>query len=186
MKLVPTQLRGVMVAETEIRSDPRGTFTRFYCEDDLGLASSNRHVVQINHSSTLRRGTVRGLQYQNSPCSEIKLIRCVRGAVWDVAVDLRADSSTFLHWHGVELTPENALMMIVPDGCAHGFQALAPTSELLYLHTAPFALNAEAGVAWDDPRIGIAWPLALPDRGGLSDRDRELPRLAPDFAGLSI
>lgn len=124
------------------------------------------------------------MHYQQPPFAETKLVRCLRGAAWDVAVDLRAGSPTFLEWHAVELTPENALMMIVPEGCAHGFQALSPECELLYLHTAPHEPAAEAGVAWNDPRIGIAWPLPLPTEGGLSDRDRSLPRLDADFAGV--
>jgi dTDP-4-dehydrorhamnose 3,5-epimerase len=185
MNVVPTRLHGVMVAETEIRADLRGSFSRFFCEDDLRLAVANRHIVQINHSRTSQRGAIRGLHYQNEPFAETKFVRCLTGLVWDVAVDLRAGSPTFLQWHAVELSPENTLMMIVPEGCAHGFQALSPECELLYLHTARYAPEAEAGVTWNDPRIGILWPLPLPDQGGLSDRDRRLPTLAPDFAGVS-
>jgi dTDP-4-dehydrorhamnose 3,5-epimerase len=184
MNLAATLLPGVMIAYSEVRVDPRGGFTRFFCEDDLRPALDERRVVQINHSRTLQRGAVRGLHYQNAPFAETKLVRCLRGAVWDVAVDLRAGSPTFLAWHAVELTSENARMMIVPEGCAHGFQALTAECELLYLHTARYAPDAEAGVAWNDPRIGIAWPLPLPAEGGLSERDRSLPPLKAAFGGL--
>lgn len=184
MNLVPTRLAGVMVARTEVRVDLRGSFTRFFCENDLGAAVAGHHVVQINHSRTAQRGAIRGMHYQRPPFVEMKLVRCLRGAVWDVAVDLRAGSPTFLQWHAIELTPENAWMMIVPERCAHGVQALSPECELLYLHTAQYTPDAEAGVAWNDPRIGIEWPLSLPVEGGLSDRDRSLPRLAADFTGV--
>ena len=186
MNLVPTRLPGVMVAQTDVRTDARGSFTRFFCENDLGEVFAGHHVAQVNHSRTAQRGTIRGMHYQRPPFVEIKLIRCLRGAAYDVAVDLRAGSPTFLQWHAVELTPENAWMMIVPEGCAHGFQALSPECELLYLHTAQYAPNAEAGVAWNDPRIGIGWPLPLPAKDGVSDRDRSLPRLDGNFAGVRV
>ena len=104
--------------------------------------------------------------------------------VWDVAVDLRKHSSTFLDWHAEELSGDNARMMIVPEGCAHGFQTLAPDCELLYLHTASYAAESEEGIAWNDPRIDIRWPLPLPECGGLSDRDRRLASLSPDYRGI--
>jgi dTDP-4-dehydrorhamnose 3,5-epimerase len=184
LKLIATQLPGVIIAHTEVRSDSRGSFTRLFCEEDLRSALSGRHVVQINYSRTLQCGAIRGLHYQNPPFAETKLVRCLRGAVWDVAVDLRANSPTFLAWHAVSLTAENANMVIVPQGCAHGFQALTPECELLYLHTAPFTHHAEAGVAWNDRRIDVRWPLPLPAEGGLSERDRSLPALEAGFEGL--
>jgi dTDP-4-dehydrorhamnose 3,5-epimerase len=186
MKLVPTLLPGVLIAHTDVREDRRGSFTRFFCEDDLRSALGARRVVQINHSRTLQRGTIRGLHYQNAPFADTKFVRCLRGVVWDVAVDLRAGSPTFLAWHAVELTPENAQMMIVPKGCAHGFQALMAECELLYLHTDRYAPQAEGGVIWNDTRLGIAWPLTLPSKGGLSERDESLPSLAQEFDGLRL
>jgi dTDP-4-dehydrorhamnose 3,5-epimerase len=184
MKLVSTPLGGVMVASTDIHSDARGSFARFFCEDDLASALGDRRIVQINHSRTAHRGAVRGLHYQLAPYAETKFVRCLRGAAWDVVVDLRAGSSTFLRWHAVEITAENGSMVVIPEGCAHGFQALTADSELLYLHTACFTPAAEAGIAWNDVRLNIAWPLSLPEAGGLSERDRLLPRLGADFAGL--
>jgi dTDP-4-dehydrorhamnose 3,5-epimerase len=186
MNVATSNLRGVMIAESAMHADERGSFTRLFCADKLADAIGARHIVQINYSITRRRGAIRGLHYQKPPHAETKFVRCLRGHVWDVAVDLRAGSSTFLAWHAQELTPENARMMIVPEGCAHGFQALQPDCELLYLHTARYAPEAEAGIAWNDPRLAIAWPLPLPDAGGLSARDRRLPPLDRDFAGLAL
>ena len=127
---------------------------------------------------------MRGLHFQRAPHAEMKLVRCVRGKVWDVAVDLRSGSATFLKWHAEELAPESARMMVVPEGCAHGFQTLTPDCELVYLHTAAYEPESEGGVAWNDPRLRITWPLPVPANGGLSERDRRLPALAPDFRGL--
>jgi dTDP-4-dehydrorhamnose 3,5-epimerase len=123
------------------------------------------------------------MHYQHPPHAEMKLVRCVKGGVWDVAVDLRAGSPTFLQWHAEELTPQNARMLIVPEGCAHGFQALEPDSELLYLHTAFYTPEAEGGVAHDDPRLAISWPLPVVD---LSTRDRAHPQIMPSFSGISL
>ena len=113
-----------------------------------------------------------------------KFVRCVRGSVWDVAVDLRSGSDTFLRWHAIELSCTNWRMFAIPEGCAHGYQVLEPDSELLYLHTSLYTPAAESGIRWDDPRIAIDWPLPLPLAGGLSDRDRALPTLSRDFDGL--
>jgi dTDP-4-dehydrorhamnose 3,5-epimerase len=184
MNIVPTALHGVVIAETRVRGDDRGNFVRLFCSRDLVSALGERKIVQINLSQTRQPGTIRGLHFQHRPHAETKLIRCLKGKVWDVAVDLRAGSPTFLRWHAEELTPDNARMMIVPEGCAHGYQTLAPESELLYLHTEVHSPEVEDGVAWNDPQLEISWPLPLPQTGGLSDRDRGLPVLAADFRGV--
>jgi dTDP-4-dehydrorhamnose 3,5-epimerase len=119
-------------------------------------------------------GAIRGLHYQAAPYSEAKLVRCLRGRVWDVAVDLRPNSPTYGQWHGVELSPEQANALLVPEGCAHGFQVVQEQSELLYLHSGTWVPEAETGVRWDDPRLKISWPLPVAD---LSDRDQALPFL---------
>ncbi len=181
VKLVATPLPGVFVAETTVIEDQRGAFARFFCAEELAAAFGGRPVVQINHSRTARVGSVRGLHFQYPPHAEYKLIRCLRGRVFDVAVDLRAGSATFLKWHAVELTPGNARLFLLPEGCAHGFQVLEPDSELLYLHSAAYAPGAEGGVRHDDPRVGIAWPLPVAD---LSARDASHPLLDADFRGL--
>jgi len=184
MKVMPTVLAGVAVVESKHLRDERGSFARLFCEKELDNILQGRGISQINLSMTRQAGSVRGLHYQRAPHSEMKLVRCIRGKVWDVAVDLRNDSPTFLRWHAEELAAENARMMVVPEGCAHGFQTLAPDCELLYLHTTPYVRESEGGVAWNDPRLAISWPLPLPASGGLSDRDRRLPILDADFRGL--
>src|SRR5258706_7704202 len=181
MNTLPTRLSGVVVAETVPVVDSRGAFARLYCERELSEVMSGRHIVQINHSRTVALGAVRGLHFQRPPQAEMKLVRCLRGRVWDVAVDLRAGSKTFLEWHAEELTPSNARMLIIPEGCAHGFQALEVESELLYLHTAFYDPDVEGGIRCDDSRLGIAWPLPIAD---LSQRDPLLPMLDAEFRGL--
>lgn len=141
-----------------------------------------RHIKQINHSRTRTVGAVRGLHFQYPPHAEMKLVRCIKGRVWDVAVDLRAGSATFLRWHAEELAPENARMLVIPEGCAHGFQVLERDSELLYLHTARYVPQVEGGLSCQDPRLGIAWPLPVTD---LSRRDSNHAPLTFDFPGVA-
>lgn len=181
MKLLSTAIAGVVVAYTEPLADQRGVFTRLFCERNLAAPLDGRRIVQINHSRTRTPGTIRGMHYQYRPSAEMKMVRCLSGRVFDVAVDLRAGSPTFLRWHAEELTPESGAMLIVPEGCAHGFQVLEPDSELLYLHTSAYAPEHEAGVRFDDPGLGIRWPLPVMD---VSARDGGLPLIASDFAGL--
>jgi len=183
MNIMKTNLPGVMVAESEFKADERGTFMRFYCEHELAGVIGQRHILQINHSRTNNVGAVRGMHYQKPPHAEMKLIRCLKGRVWDVAVDLRTGSPTFLQWHAEELTPDNARMMIIPEGCAHGFQVQEADSELLYLHTAFYASESEGGISCTDPRLGIAWPLPPSD---LSERDSSHAPITHEFLGISI
>jgi dTDP-4-dehydrorhamnose 3,5-epimerase len=183
MKSHQTPIPGLLLAESAPRIDERGSFTRLYCQNELREVVGARQIVQINQSSTLTVGATRGLHYQHEPYAEMKLVRCIKGKVWDVAVDLRAGSPTFLKWHAEELSAENAHMMVMPEGFAHGFQVLEENSELLYLHTALYTPSAEGGVRPTDPRVSIAWPLAPQD---LSDRDRNHPLLTSDFTGLVV
>lgn len=182
MMLRPTAIAGVFVVDTNYRRDHRGSFARLFCDDALRDVLGDRRIVQVNHSCTHAVGAVRGLHFQRPPQAEMKFVRCLRGRVWDVAVDLRAGSPTFLQWHAEELTPDNARMLVVPEGCAHGFQALEADSELLYLHTAFYTPAAEGGVAHDDPRLGIRWPLPVTE---LSERDRGHPALDAGFTGIA-
>jgi dTDP-4-dehydrorhamnose 3,5-epimerase len=186
MNLEITSIPGVYVAYTEVRGDTRGRFARFFCEDDLAPALQGSRIVQINHSYTKRTGTIRGLHFQRPPHAEIKFVRCIRGAAWDVAVDLRARSPTFLKWHAIELTSDGIMMLVIPKGCAHGFQALRDDTEILYLHTHPYVPHAEGGVAWNDPTIAIRWPIAPPSHDGLSERDRTLEPIPSSFAGIEV
>jgi dTDP-4-dehydrorhamnose 3,5-epimerase len=183
MKLIQTPLDGVVVVETTVRRDHRGEFARLFCERELAKCVGKRRIVQVNRSRTQSPGAVRGMHYQLSPDAEMKLVRCIRGRVWDVAVDLRAGSPTFRRWHAQELTAENALMLVIPEGCAHGFQVLEAGSELLYLHTAFYEPASEGGILATDPLIGIEWPLPIVD---LSDRDRAHRPLSSDFSGIAV
>ena len=183
MNILPTAVPDVFVVETSPNSDARGAFVRLYCEDALQALIANRRIVQINQSRTATVGAVRGLHFQNPPHAEMKLVRCLKGRVWDVAVDLRQGSPTFLHWHGEELTPANLRMIVIPEGFAHGFQVLEPDSEVLYLHTAFYAPGAEAGLRYDDPALGIAWPLAATE---LSVRDAGHPLIKASFWGVCL
>lgn len=182
MKILATALRGTYVVEMAPVSDQRGTFARLYCESELSEIVQTRRIVQINHSHTTTAGSVRGLHFQRAPHAENKFVRCLRGRVFDVAIDLRAGSPSFLRWHAEELAPASGRMLVIPEGCAHGFQALESDSELLYLHTAAYAPEAEAGIRYDDPRLAIRWPLPVAD---VSERDRKLPLLDAGFRGIA-
>jgi dTDP-4-dehydrorhamnose 3,5-epimerase len=181
MTIRPTALHGVQVIDTTRFSDLRGAFSRLFCEHELAAVIGERRIVQVNHSRTLSKGAIRGMHYQRPPHAEMKLVRCIRGRVWDVAVDLRQGSPTFLRCHAEELTSENGRMLVVPEGCAHGFQVLEENSEMLYLHTAFYTPDAEDGLAYHDPKLAIPWPLPVTD---LSDADGRRPFITEDFSGL--
>lgn len=183
MKVLSTPISGLKVVETTSYSDSRGAFARLYCERELVELIGNRRIVQINHSCTKAVGALRGLHFQNPPHAEMKMVRCIKGHVWDVAVDLRENSKTFLQWHAEELMPSNGKMMVIPEGFAHGFQALEPESELLYLHTSFYNPDAESALRYDDPSMGICWPLPVTD---ISERDLQHPLINPNFVGISL
>ncbi|MFA7281139.1 MAG: dTDP-4-dehydrorhamnose 3,5-epimerase [Sterolibacterium sp.] len=183
MKVTHTAIQGVTVVEPTFHADNRGSFARFYCDRELAFIIGDRRIVQINHSRTSAVGAVRGMHFQSPPHSEMKLVRCLRGRVWDVAIDLRTGSPTFLQWHGEMLSREDARMMIIPEGCAHGFQVLEPNTELLYLHTNYYYPTAEGGLRHDDSRLAINWPLPVTD---ISARDNDHPLIKPDFRGLQV
>ncbi|NVZ61186.1 dTDP-4-dehydrorhamnose 3,5-epimerase [Pseudomonas gingeri] len=183
MNIRPTSIGGALVVETQPYQDHRGAFSRLFCEKSLDQALAGQRIVQINHSRTATVGAVRGLHFQHAPHAEMKMVRCLKGRVWDVVVDLRADSPTFLQWHAEELTPQTGRMLVIPQGCAHGFQVLEADSELLYLHTAFYEPAAEGAVRYDDPRVGVAWPLPVTD---LSERDKNHALLSNEFAGLHV
>ena len=183
MKVIDTPLDDLKVVQSTPHHDERGAFVRLFCARELQSLLGPRTIAQINHSMTSRAGAVRGMHFQYPPHAELKMVRCLRGRVWDVAVDLRAGSPTFLHWYAHELTPAEAEMMVIPEGFAHGFQALEPDSELLYLHTELYHPPAEGGLRHDDPRVGIQWPLQPLD---LSPRDLAHPLLDTDFGGVDL
>jgi len=183
MTLIETSIPGVLIIESTAFQDNRGAFSRLFCSRELQEVVGPRTIVQINHSQTRSVGAVRGLHYQNPPYAEMKIVRCLKGRVFDVAVDLRQDSPTFLKWTAVELSPENHRAFVIPEGCAHGFQVLDEDSQLLYLHTAFYNPNAEGAVRFDEPRISVNWPLAPTD---LSARDLNHPHLKENFKGIAL
>jgi dTDP-4-dehydrorhamnose 3,5-epimerase len=183
VKLIPTSIAGVYIVETLAFSDKRGAFSRLFCKSQLANPLGARHIQQINHSLTTAVGAIRGLHFQNPPHSEMKMVRCLRGRIWDVAVDLRESSETFLQWHAQELSERNALMMVIPEGCAHGFQVLEQNSELLYFHTANYTPSVEGGLRFDDPALNIPWPLPITD---VSERDKHHPLISKNFLGITV
>ena len=152
-----------------------------FCADELTAAGWCSPIAQINHTLTARQGTVRGMHFQYPPHSETKLVSCIRGEVWDVAVDLRTDSNTYLQWHAEHLSAENGCAMLIPEGFAHGFQALSDNVELLYCHSRPYAGRAEGGLNPLDPQLQIQWPLPIVE---MSQRDAEHPALTNLFTGI--
>ncbi|MGH8283927.1 MAG: dTDP-4-dehydrorhamnose 3,5-epimerase family protein [Gammaproteobacteria bacterium] len=183
MKFHHTPLAGLMVVETTPIQDERGRFARVFCEAECAELRPNLHLTQINLSSTSHKGTVRGMHFQYPPAAEVKMIRCLRGCVFDVAVDLRAGSASFLHYHGVELSADNSMQFFIPEGFAHGFQTLTDDVQLMYLHTATWDQAHEGSVRYDDPALAIAWPLPVTQ---ISDKDRNLPLLTATFSGIRL
>lgn len=182
MTFHPTPLAGAFVIRTEPFTDSRGSFSRLFCARELEQIGLSKPIAQINHSVTRQAGTIRGLHYQRPPCAETKIVTCLRGAVYDVIVDIRQGSPTFCHWHGETLTSSAGKLMVVPEGFAHGFQTLEPDSELLYLHTEFYTPAQERAVRFDDPRLGIDWPVVPV---GLSERDATRPLLDATFVGIT-
>jgi dTDP-4-dehydrorhamnose 3,5-epimerase len=178
-----TPIEGLKVIERNRRSDSRGFLTRLFCAEELAPAGWTRPIIQINYTLTRRVGAVRGLHFQMPPHAEMKLVSCIKGEVWDVAVDLRRGSPTFLKWIGMHLSAENGRAFLIPEGFAHGFQVLADDSELVYLHTFAYEPGSEGGIYPGDPRVGIRWPLPVAD---LSKRDQDHPALPPSFQGIEL
>lgn len=169
-------IAGAWRIEPERREDPRGRFMRAWCErefTDHGVAFT---PVQANMGLSIRSGTIRGLHYQKEPALEAKLVRCARGAIFDVVVDLRPTSPTYRRWYGTTLSADNGQMLFVPEGCAHGCQATADISEFYYLTSAFYSPDEARGLRYDDPAIGIAWPLKVT---AISEQDRRWPLLSP-------
>lgn len=172
MIFTETHIAGVFVVETEPRGDERGWFARGWCAAEFAAHGLDAHIEQVNVARTERSGTIRGMHWQAEPHGEAKLVRCTRGAVFDVAIDLRPASPTCGAWVGVELKDDGRRMLYVPEGCAHGYQALADGTEVTYLVTHAYVPGAERGVRHDDPAFGIQWPLPVAD---LSPKDRAWP-----------
>jgi dTDP-4-dehydrorhamnose 3,5-epimerase len=181
--IIATPIAGLTLLQRYPRSDERGYLDRLFCHEDLASIINGRAIIQINRTYTAKAGTLRGMHFQFPPYAEMKLVSCLRGEVYDVALDLRRGSPTFLNWHAEYLSAANSRTLCIPEGFAHGFQTLAADCELLYLHTAAYQPQGEAGVNALDPRLDIRWPLPVMDR---SVRDQAHPFLDPEFSGIDF
>lgn len=178
MNFVPGQLSGSYVIEAERRHDERGYFARVWCEREYRAHGLDLKIAQCSVSYNEKKGTLRGMHYQSPPSAETKIVRCLRGALYDVIVDLRPHSKTFLQWMGVELTAENGRMLYIPKGVAHGFQTLVAGTEVAYQMSEFYASETSSGFRWNDPLIGLQWPS---DERIISERDRGYPNLDPKW-----
>jgi len=181
MTFTETLLKGSYVIELDTFTDDRGWFARTYCKNEFSKIGHNSEWLQMNHSFTKQQGAIRGMHYQLPPFSEIKMVRCIAGAVFDVIIDLRKESSTFLKWFGTELSAENKKMLYIPEGFAHGFQTLRNDCELIYHHSQFYTPGAEGGIKFNDHKINISWPLPVTN---ISERDNQHPLLDENFKGL--
>jgi len=181
MIFTETILKGSYEISLTPHGDSRGWFARTYCKKEFEQIGHQQEWVQLNHSFSSQKGTVRGMHFQHAPFAEIKMLRCIAGSVYDVIVDLRKDSPTFLKWFGTELSAENKKMLYIPAGFAHGFQTLTDDVELIYHHTGFYTPSAEAGIRYNDSAINIAWPLAVSE---ISERDTNHPLIDSTFKGL--
>ena len=175
MIFAETRLLGVYLIELEPRRDERGFFARQWCAQEFVRAGLDSAIAQINTAHSTRAGTLRGMHYQRAPHAEIKLVRCTRGAVFDVAVDLRADSPTYRQWFGVQLDDESGRQLYIPHGCAHGYLTLVANTDVVYQASVPYAPGSATGVRHDDPAFNIVWPRPIEV---ISRQDQEWPRFA--------
>lgn len=183
MEFIPTHIEGLYTVAVQKLRDERGIFARTYCKNEFKQIGFDKEFVQFNHSLNKNKGTVRGMHFQQQPYAETKLIRCVQGAVYDVAVDLRKNSPTFLRWFGVELNEENLLSVLIPAGFAHGFQTVTDNAALIYHHTEFYTPQADSGIRFDDPALKIEWP-APPVF--VSEKDRGYGLIDHNFKGIEI
>lgn len=182
-EILDTALEGLRIIRRQQFGDERGFLQRVFCAEELAAAGWSKPVAQINHTYTRRAGSVRGLHSQLPPHAEMKLITCLRGAVWDVALDLRTGSRTFLKWHAVHLSAESKTSYLIPAGFAHGFQTLTDEVEMLYCHDHPYTPASEMGFNALDTSLKLTWPLAISE---LSEKDSNWPMLSTLFEGLSV
>ncbi len=183
INIIETKFSGLQVLQRKPIGDNRGYIERLFCAEELKTLADGKTVVQINRTMTKDEGTVRGMHFQNPPHAEIKFVSCLRGKVFDVAVDLRSNSSTFLQWHSEVLSCSNHKTLVIPEGFAHGFQTLTNDCEMLYCHTAPYQPKAEGGLNSRDPRLAITWPLPMTE---ISPRDTAHPLLNDAFTGIML
>lgn len=178
-----TGLAGSWLVDLEKKGDERGFFARFFCEDEFSSKGLETDFVQINTSLSVEAGTLRGMHYQLPPAGEVKVVRCIKGALWDCIIDLRPDSPTYQKWYGAELNENNRTMLYVPRGFAHGFITLCANTEALYLVSNRYAPNAERGLRWNDPALAIEWPRTPAE---ISVKDQSWPDFNPEFHGTDL
>jgi dTDP-4-dehydrorhamnose 3,5-epimerase len=178
-----TPIAGLQLIKRKPFGDERGFLQRLFCQESLDRLLGGKTIQQINHTLTRKSGAVRGMHFQHQPHAEIKIVTCLKGKVWDVAVDLRKGSPTFLQYHAVTLSEDVPQSYLIPEGFAHGFQALTPDCELIYFHSADFNAAAEGGLNALDPRLGIQWPFAISER---SKRDEQHTILTANFVGIEV
>lgn len=180
---ITTSINGLTLVQRQLIEDNRGFLSRFFCAEEFSTFGFNKGINQINHTLTRSKGAVRGLHYQMPPHAEIKFVSCLKGEIFDVAVDLRQGSTTFLHWHGEVLSADNRRSLLIPEGFAHGFQTLTEDCELIYLHSAPYVQKAEAALNAKDSKLNITWPLDIAE---MSERDSSHPMIKNDFEGIAV
>ena len=183
MLFTPLSLKGAYTIELTPRGDERGRFTRLFCAREFSQVGHTKQIVNVNHAYTQKAGTVRGMHFQYPPDCEIKIVKCLRGAIWDCIVDIRKGSPTFLKWEGVELTESNNLMMYVPEGFAHGVQSLCDDVEVIYFASNFYAPNNESGLRFDDPALNIQWQKEVTE---VSAKDREHKLIDGNFQGVTL
>ena len=181
-EVLPMPLQSLQLMQRKPFGDDRGYLERIFCAEELKTLLQGRNIVQVNHTFTSKAGTVRGMHFQYSPYEEIKFVSCLRGEVFDVAVDIRRNSPTFLQWHAESLSAENHKTLVIPEGFAHGFQTLEKDCEMLYLHTSAYRADAEGGLNATDPRLGIQWPMPIAEQ---SQRDIAHPFVNASYSGLA-
>jgi len=183
LKIKNTRFEGLYVLNPVIHADDRGSFSRVFCEEELSEILDGENIKQINHSITDKKGTVRGMHFQYAPNTEVKIVRCIKGKIFDVVVDIRKDSNTFLESFSIELSFENRTMLYIPKGFAHGFQTLENNTELFYLHTNIYTPNNEGALNIKDPLLNINFPL---DIISLSKKDNEQIFIDNNFKGIEV
>ena len=180
---IKTSLSELIVVQRKTLEDHRGFLSRFYCMNEFSEAGISATISQINHTLTREKGAVRGLHFQKTPYAEVKLVSCLKGEIWDVAVDLRSNSPTYLQWHGEILSAENHKSLLIPEGFAHGFQTLTTDCELIYLHTEKYHPESEGALNVSDPNLNVSWPLPITN---LSERDSNHSFIDQNFQGIIL
>lgn len=178
-----TPMNGLYVVETEPFVDNRGAFARWFCEEELAEVIGERRIKNVNFSRTAKAGSIRGMHFQHPPHAEMKMVRCIRGKVFDVAIDLRKNSETYLKWYGVELSETNMKLFVIPEGFAHGFQTLEDNVEMLYLHTEFYNKTSEGAIRYNDPSVSIQWPKVITE---VSEKDASHPYIDDKFSGVVL